>query len=334
MNNIRPAKLAVSALVVLVLVLVAFVVPGWCASVDNPWRGAKTLTCGSRTSTAAAPVPGSKSTTPRRSAGLPLCRITTPSFAMRWPCSTRLAHPRVTRAASGSTTSGVIPPIRGTVPPCDARGVPPRKPAWETVLDMDALAKAEGKPGHSAAHWLAPENRRCLIGLAPAGGDAPRNANSMSRRGLCPGRFQLPSAKSRVAWRDSDSLYVATDFGPGTLTQSGYPRIVKLWSRGTPLEAAKTLHEAPATSVGSRRGDCARAGAGDIDLVTEGLTTWTARHIQLLEGRLKPLDLPASAIVLDGFRGRLVLKLRDDWTSHGVKYSAGSIVLADPAALQ
>ena len=53
-----------------------------------------------------------------------------------------------------------------------------------------------------------------------------------------------------------------------------------------------------------------------------------------MDGQLKPLDLPASVIVLDGFRGRLVLKLRDDWTIHGVKYSAGSIVLADPAAVR
>jgi prolyl oligopeptidase len=208
-------------------------------------------------------------------------------------------------------------------------------PAWETVLDIDALAKAEGTPwAFGGATWLAPDARRCLIHLAPAGGDAAevREFDAESRAFVAKG-FRLPAAKSRVAWRDIDAIYVATDFGPGTLTSSGYPRIVKVWRRGTPLESARTLHEAPMTSVavGARR---IRTGTGNIDLVTEGLTTWTAKHFQLLESEPKALSLPASVIILDGFRGRLVLKLRDDWTTRGVKFSAGSIVLADPAALR
>ena len=208
-------------------------------------------------------------------------------------------------------------------------------PAWETLVDVDALAKAEGKPlSFAGAIWLAPENQRCLLRLAPEGGDASevREFDAETKSFVADG-FKLPSAKSRVAWRDSDHLYVATDFGPGTLTKSGYPRIVKLWKRGTPLESAKTLHEAPATSVsvGARR---LRTSTGDIDLVTEGLTTWTSKHFQILDGKLIPLDLPASAIILDGFRGRLVLKLRDDWTIQNVTHAAGSIVVADPAALR
>lgn len=207
--------------------------------------------------------------------------------------------------------------------------------SWEAVLDIDALAKAEGKPwSFGGASWLLPDNRRCLIRLAPAGGDAAevREFDVQTRAFVADG-FRLPTAKSRVAWCDLDTLYVATDFGPGTLTESGYPRIVKLWHRGTPLESAKKLHEAHATSVGvsARR---LRTTSGNIDLVTESLTTWTAKHFQLLEGRLLALDLPASVIVLDGFRGRLVLKLRDDWIIRGVKYPAGSIVLADPAAVR
>ena len=58
-----------------------------------------------------------------------------------------------------------------------------------------------------------------------------------------PGGFSLPEAKSSVAWRDEDTLWVGTDFGPGSLTTSGYPRIVKLWKRGTPLSEAKTIFE-------------------------------------------------------------------------------------------
>ena len=172
------------------------------------------------------------------------------------------------------------------------------QPAWETVLDIDALAKAEGKPwAFGGATWLAPDNRRCLIRLAPAGGDAAeeREFDAQARTFVADG-FRLPSAKSRVAWCDIDSVYVATDFRPGTLTQSGYPRIVKLWRRGTPLESAKTLHEAPVTSVGvsARR---VRTSTGNIDIVTEGLTTWTAKHFQ-------PVGRPAQAPGLAGVRDR------------------------------
>ena len=54
--------------------------------------------------------------------------------------------------------------------------------------------------------------------------------------------FTLPEAKSQVAWRDRDSVFVGTDFGPGSLTESGYPRVVKEWKRGTPLAEAVTGH--------------------------------------------------------------------------------------------
>ena len=61
--------------------------------------------------------------------------------------------------------------------------------------------------------------------------------------------FYLPEAKSEVAWRDRDTLYVGTDFGPGSLTASGYPRIVKEWKRGTPLAEATLVFEGKTEDV-------------------------------------------------------------------------------------
>jgi prolyl oligopeptidase len=209
------------------------------------------------------------------------------------------------------------------------------QPAWQTVLDIDALAKAEGKPwAFGGAIWLSPESRRCLIDLAPSGGDAVEVREfDCDTLAFVPGGFVLPAAKSAVHWRDADSLFVATDFGPGSLTESGYPRIVKLWRRATPLAAAETVYEAPKTSIraSARR---LRTATGDIDLVTESLTFWTAKHFQLADGRLQSLALPPSAVVVDGFRGRLVVRLRDDWAFNGADYRAGSVVLVDPAALR
>ena len=208
-------------------------------------------------------------------------------------------------------------------------------PAWETVLDVDALAKAEGKPwAFGGAAWLPPENQRCLIRLAPAGGDAAETREFDAQKlAFVAGGFTLPAAKSRVTWRDADTLFVATDFGPGSLTASGYPRILKLWSRGTPLAAAQVLYEAPATSVGvnARR---LRSPEGDIDLVSEEVTFWNSRRFQLLDGKLRELAIPATANVAGGLHGRLVLRLKEDWTINGATFRAGSVVLADPALLR
>ena len=121
-------------------------------------------------------------------------------------------------------------------------------PEWETVLDVDALAKADGKAWvwHDA-DCLPPANARCMVALSPGGSDASvvREFDTASKQFVA-GGFSLPEAKSRVSWRDEDTLWVGTDFGPGTLTASGYPRLVKLWKRGTPLSEAKTVFECKA----------------------------------------------------------------------------------------
>jgi prolyl oligopeptidase len=209
------------------------------------------------------------------------------------------------------------------------------QPAWQTVLDIDALAKAEGKPwAFGGATWLAPDNRRCLIHLAPAGGDAVELREfDIDKLAFVEGGFVLPTAKSSVAWRDADSLFVATDFGPDSLSESGYPRILKLWRRGTPLSSAEAVYEAPKKSirVSARR---LHSKESDIDLVTESLTFWTAKHFQMVAGKLAELALPPSAIVVDAFRGRLVVRLRDDWQFQGASYRAGSALLVDTDALK
>lgn len=209
------------------------------------------------------------------------------------------------------------------------------QPAWETVLDVDALGKIEGKPWvFDGVTWLAPENKRCLVALSPGGGDAEeRREFDVEKLAWVDGGFVLPVAKSRVAWRDADTLFVATDFGAGSLTASGYPRIVKRWRRGTPLAEAETLREGAADSmaVAARR---LRTAAGNIDLVSEQLTFWTARHWLAIDGKLAALDLPPTAEVVDGFRGALVLALKDDWTVKGATHRAGSVVLVAPTAAQ
>jgi prolyl oligopeptidase len=217
-------------------------------------------------------------------------------------------------------------------------------PDWQVVLDIDALAASEGKPWvFHGFTCLPPAHRKCLVSLSPGGTDADevREFDAETLQFVEDG-FSLPLAKSSVSWRDADTLYVGTDFGEGTLTTSGYPRIVKLWRRGTPLSAATTLFEGGSGSV-SVSAYRLRSDAGDIDMVRDQLTTWTGvdYHLTWKAGsagelevpELHRLALPQSALVEDIFRARLVVSLKKDWVRGDTTLQEGSVLVADPRSL-
>jgi prolyl oligopeptidase len=209
------------------------------------------------------------------------------------------------------------------------------EPPWQTVLDVDALAQAERKGwAFDGMTALPPEYRFALVRLSPGGGDAfeTREFDATTLSFVSKG-FSLPAAKSDVSWIDADHLFVGTDFGPGTLTRSGYPRSVRIWKRGTPLSEASLVYEGPETSVRAA-GRRIRTARGDIDIVTDELTFWKAKQFQLVRGTLEWLDIPETAVIAGGYDGRLLLRLRDDWLRGPIKYQAGSVLLADPAALR
>nr|WP_034412198.1 prolyl oligopeptidase family serine peptidase [Derxia gummosa] len=119
------------------------------------------------------------------------------------------------------------------------------QPTWETVLDLDALGAAEGENWvWAGASALGPDYRRCLVHLSRGGADATviREFDLVEKR-FVEGGFALPEAKSDIEWIDENTVFVGTDFGPGSLTRSGYVRVIKRWKRGTPLDAAETVFE-------------------------------------------------------------------------------------------
>jgi len=209
------------------------------------------------------------------------------------------------------------------------------EPAWETVLDVDALATREGKPWvFHGMDCLKPTFKRCLVQLSPGGGDAEEIREfDTETLAFVPDGFALPVAKTNISWRDADSVFVGTDFGPGSLTDSGYPRIVKLWQRGTPIAAAKTIYEGKQASV-SASASRLRSDAGDVDLVSEGTTFWETEYRQIVGDKLVKLDLPATAEVSDIFGGRLLVSLKDDWKRGERTFARDSVLIADPAALR
>ncbi|MGZ5429761.1 MAG: prolyl oligopeptidase family serine peptidase, partial [Thermoanaerobaculia bacterium] len=200
-------------------------------------------------------------------------------------------------------------------------------PRWETVLDVDALAKADGKPWvFHGATCLAPAYERCMISLAPGGSDASvqREFDTKTKE-FVPGGFGLPEAKSFIAWRDQDTLWLGTDFGSGSLTSSGYPRIVKLWKRGTPASAARTVFEGRAEDVASA-GTTEILSDGRYDLITRTPAFFRGESFLLLGDRLVKLDLPEDAKARLFFRDRLLFSLRSDWTVGGKTYGEGSLL--------
>lgn len=185
------------------------------------------------------------------------------------------------------------------------------KPQWRTLIDVDALGKAEGKSWvwHDA-DCLESAYTRCLVALSPGGTDAQvvREFDLQSGK-FVEGGFTLAEAKSRADWIDQDTLLVATDFGADTLTTSGYPRIVKAWRRGTPLASAQVVHESPASVVAvntfaptdaTRRWPMIVISKGDY------LNDYLVRRP---DGRFAPLGVPDTADVLGVMDGRAILRL-------------------------
>ncbi|MCB9876119.1 MAG: S9 family peptidase [Planctomycetes bacterium] len=208
-------------------------------------------------------------------------------------------------------------------------------PQWETVLDLDALGRQEGENWvWKGSQWLLPDRTRCLLSLSRGGADAVvvREFDVVEKRFVDAdeGGFVLPESKCSVGWRDRDTLFVATDFGPeqpgGSMTTSGYPRVVKLWRRGTPLAKATTVAEGVADDVfvyGYRD----QTEGFERDFVHRAMTFYTNRLSLLKDGALVPIDKPDSANA-SVFREWILIELRDDWTLGEQTYTAGSLLAA------
>lgn len=204
------------------------------------------------------------------------------------------------------------------------------EPKWETVLDLDALGAAEKESWvFAGASCLAPEYRHCLLSLSRGGADASvvREFDLVEKRFVKDG-FTLAEAKSQVDWIDKDTIYVGTDFGPGSLTDSGYVRVIKRWKRGTPLASATTVFEgerkdvAASVSVDKSRGF-------ERTVFSRALDFYNTRHWLLQpDGKQLALDLPTD--VQPSFWGaRLLLDLRKDWQVGPTLYPAGSLLVGD-----
>ncbi len=225
------------------------------------------------------------------------------------------------------------------------------EPHWRTLLDVDALNKAE----HASWVWkdmevLQPGNRFALVRLAAGGEDAEvvREFDLETGRFVTDG-FTLPRSKQTVTWVDHDTLLVARDWGPGTMTVSGYPFVVKRWKRGTPLDSAKEVFRGKPDDEDASPHVLRDAQGHVVEAFVEDLTFFeSATFVQTPKGVLR-LGLPAKSNVEDLLDGQLLIHLRQDWMpgTSGTgplaapRYTQGSLLsvhlpdaLRDPSHLQ
>ncbi|WP_369200825.1 prolyl oligopeptidase family protein [Streptomyces sp. PU-14G] len=199
-------------------------------------------------------------------------------------------------------------------------------PRWETVLDVDALADEEGVPWTWAgASVLRPEHRRALVRLSRDGADATVvREYDMDRGAFVEDGFRLPEAKNSVSWIDEDHLFVGTDAGPGDLTASGYPRTVRRWRRGTPLEAAPVVFEGSHEDVSVRAWHDPTPGF-ERDLAVRSRDFWHSERFLLSpDGTAVRIEAPDDALV--GVRRQwLLVTLRSPW----LERPAGALLAFD-----
>ena len=207
-----------------------------------------------------------------------------------------------------------------------------RAPTWETVIDVDQLGKTEQESWvYGGSSTLRPTYDRTLISLSRGGSDASviREFDLESRTFVESG-FYLAEAKSDVSWLSKNEILVASDFGEGTLTESGYPRIVKRWRRGEPLDSAQLVFEGEQTDVGvfgfsDQAKDFERAGVvRSIDFFNSDTFLFVDRQLVLID---KPTHVDASF-----FRDWLLLAPKKDWMLDGKTYPSGSLLATDLAS--
>jgi len=206
------------------------------------------------------------------------------------------------------------------------------EPAWQVLLDLDALGRDE----HESWVWagamcLRPADTRCLLKLSRGGGDATvvREYDLAARRFVDAG-FSVAEAKTDIDWLDADTVLVATDLGAGSLTDSGYPRIVKRWRRGQPLREATTVFEVEPRDVAAGFTIDLTPGFERVVLQRQ-VDTWHDRLALLQGDRQVAIDKPADA-QLSFWREHVLIALRSDWVVGGLTHRRGSLLLAPAAA--
>jgi prolyl oligopeptidase len=207
-------------------------------------------------------------------------------------------------------------------------------PEWDTLLDLDALSKGEGKSWFwKGARCLRPEERYCLIDLSNGGGDAVtvREFDTQTKQFVpaAAGGFDFANGKQTASWLDKDTLIVGRNWGQGTLTNSGYAYILKIVKRGEPLSAARIIFKGKSSDGGGARAEVLRDPGGAVAgvLLQRDISDYDVLYFLYRGDRAAPakLDIPRKSRVWSYVDGQLVFTIDQDWKG----YQAGDLMAYD-----
>jgi prolyl oligopeptidase len=203
-----------------------------------------------------------------------------------------------------------------------------QSPEWQTLLDLDALAKKEDRnwvwKGVSCA--LSP-SERCMVKLSNGGKDASVNREfDLVKREFVAGGFEMPEAKADLTWQDENTLLVATDWGADTLTTSGYPFVVKEWKRGTPLSAAREVYRGTNEHVGVSPFRLDAGGGKKFLGISDAETFFTAKYLAVTPTGTAPITLPPKATPRGLYHDQFLFTIEQDWEISGRKWPTGSLL--------
>ncbi len=203
-------------------------------------------------------------------------------------------------------------------------------PKWDVLLDLDKLAADEKESWvWHGVDLLRPDYKRCLISISRGGADADVTREfDIEKREFVKDGFVRDEAKGGMGWIDRDTVFVMTDFGDGSMTESGYPRMAKIWKRGTPMSAAKTIYEGELKdmSISALHDD---SPGYERNFVRRALAFYNDELYQLKDqGSLRKVEVPNSASKAV-FHEYLALDLRDAWEVDGKSYKPGSLLITN-----
>jgi prolyl oligopeptidase len=209
------------------------------------------------------------------------------------------------------------------------------EPAWETILDIDALSKAENANWvFKGASCFPPEDTRCLITLSNGGKDAVTVREfDTTTKNFVDGGFVLPEGKQNYTWLDKDTLLVAREWEPGQVTKSGYAYVLKTLKRGQTLAQAKEVFRGVETDVAVspfvlRDAD----GRAVAVMASRGVTFFESEYHLLTDTGPVKLDLPLKSSIQGYVDGQMVVLMEQDWAEKGFK--TGDLISFDLAALK
>lgn len=208
------------------------------------------------------------------------------------------------------------------------------EPSWETLLDIDALSEKDNiKWVYKGSNGLYPDYERFLVQLSNGGGDAVIIKEfDVNTKEFVPDGFSIAESKGGASYIDKNTLIVATNFGEGSMTQSGYPSKVKIWKRGTELSQATSIFKGKSTDLGSW-GGVLRDGDKTYTLISNSLTFYTSNTYVWDGSQAIKIDLPEDASTSGILNNQLLVELKSDWTVDSQSYKTGTLLSLNFSAL-